>query len=176
PKDIGLIIQHLDISPGKVVLEIGTGSGALSISIANLVKPGGHLYTYEAKKRFAEMAQRNIRRAGLGDYVTIINRDAKSGIEVDAVDAVSIDVGDPWEIIPVVSEPLRLGSPLCSFSPTVNQVEKTVESLRSLGFVDISTLECFVRHMRVEAGKTRPATTMISHTGYLTFARRGEMP
>jgi len=172
PKDIGLIIQYLDISPGRRVLEIGTGSGALTISIANLVKPSGHLYTYEARKRFAEIAQRNVQRVGLEEYVTVHNIDAKQGIEEREVDAVAIDVGDPWELIPLAAHALKPGYPLCSFSPTINQVEKTVEALHSSHFVDVSTLECFLRDIRVATGKTRPATTMIGHTGYLTFARK----
>ncbi len=172
PKDIGLIIQYLDICPGKIVLEIGTGSGALAISIANLLRPDGHLYTYEAKKKFAEIAKKNFKKVKLEDYITLRNYDAKKGIEEKAVDAVTIDVGDPWEIIPIVSESLKPGFPLCSFSPTINQVEKTVSALQSLSYADISTLECFVRNMKVDVGKTRPATTMICHTGYLTFARK----
>lgn len=172
PKDIGLIVQYLDISPGKNVLEIGSGSGALTISIANLIRPHGHLYTYEIRNKFAEIVQKNIKKAGLETYVTIRNRDAKNGIEEKEIDAVTIDVGDPWELIPIVSNSLRPGFPLCSFSPTINQVEKTVTCLQSLNFVDISSLECLVRDIRVETGKTRPETRMIGHTGYLTFARR----
>ena len=38
--------------------------------------------------------------------------------------------------------------------------------------VDIDTIECLIRRMRVEFGKTRPENLMTGHTGYLTFARK----
>lgn len=48
PKDIGLVILKLALSPGLNVLEIGTGSGAMTLAAAMAVKPAGHVHTYEA--------------------------------------------------------------------------------------------------------------------------------
>jgi tRNA (adenine57-N1/adenine58-N1)-methyltransferase len=39
-------------------------------------------------------------------------------------------------------------------------------------FVDIQTIECIMRRMQVERGKTRPETLMTGHTGYITVARK----
>jgi len=49
---------------------------------------------------------------------------------------------------------------------------KTVEALKENGFVDIDTIECLMRRMQVERGKTRPQTLMTGHTGYITVARK----
>jgi len=54
----------------------------------------------------------------------------------------------------------------------VDQVVMTVEALREHGFVDIETIECLMRRMQTERGKTRPETLMTGHTGYITFARK----
>lgn len=172
PKDIGLIILKLALSSGSKVLEIGTGSGAMTIAAATAVKPSGHVHTYEARDEFAEMAERNLRRASLSEYVTIHRADATLGIEGSDFDAAIIDVGDPWTVIPHVHKALSGGSPVVSFSPTVNQVEKTTESFRQVGYVNIQTLECFIREIRADTGKTRPATIMVGHTGYMTFAQK----
>jgi tRNA (adenine57-N1/adenine58-N1)-methyltransferase len=59
-----------------------------------------------------------------------------------------------------------------SFSPTFNQVEKTTEVFGKEGFVNIQTIECFIREIRADTGKTRPATIMVGHTGYMTFAQK----
>ena len=59
-----------------------------------------------------------------------------------------------------------------SFSPTIDQVVKTTEALRETGFVFIETVECLMRTMQVERGKTRPNTMMTGHTGYITHARK----
>ena len=172
PKDIGLIILKLALSPGCKVLEIGTGSGAMTVAAATVIKPTGHVHTYESRKEFAEMAERNLKRASVADFVTIHNADASVGIEGSDFDAAIIDVGDPWPIIPHVHQALSGGAAVVSFSPTMNQVEKTTEVFLHGGFVNVHTLECFIREIRAETGRTRPATFMVGHTGYMTFAQK----
>ena len=176
PKDIGLIILKLALTAGSKVLEIGTGSGAMTVAAAMAVKPTGHVHTYEARKEFAEMAERNLKRASVFEFVTIHNADASAGIDGVGFDAAVIDVGDPWPIIPHIHKALAGGAPLVSFSPTINQVEKTTEAFTQGGFANVHTLECFIREIRAEIGKTRPATMMIGHTGYMTFAQKIQRP
>jgi tRNA (adenine57-N1/adenine58-N1)-methyltransferase len=172
PKDIGLIILKLALCSGMQVLEIGTGSGAMTVAAALSVKPEGRVHTYEARAEFAEMAERNLRRAAVSEYVTIHNADANDGIEGVDFDAAIIDVGDPWPLIPHVHKALSGGSPVVSFSPTVNQVEKTSVAFGREGFTNIQTIECFIREIRADTGKTRPASMMVGHTGYMTFAQK----
>jgi tRNA (adenine57-N1/adenine58-N1)-methyltransferase len=172
PKDIGLIVLKLALSAGCKVLEVGTGSGAMTVAAATAVKPTGHVHTYELRKEFAEIAQRNLKRAKLEEFVTIHNANANGGIEGSDFDAAIIDVGDPWPIIPHVRSALLAGAAVVSFSPTVNQVEKTNEVFIHGGFVNVHTIECFIREIRADTGKTRPATIMVGHTGYMTFAQR----
>ena len=161
PKDIGLIILKLALTSETKVLEVGTGSGAMTVAAAMAVKPSGHVHTYEVRDEFAEMAERNLNRASLSEYVTIHRADAAAGIEGSDYDAAIIDVGDPWTVIQHVHVALAGGAPVVSFSPTVNQVEKTTETFGAVGFANIQTLECFIREIRVDTGKTRPATIMV---------------
>lgn len=172
PKDIGLIILKLALSSGCKVLEIGTGSGAMTVAAATAVKPAGHVHTYEAREEFAEIAERNLKRASVMEFVTIHHADAGAGLEGSDYDAAIIDVGDPWPIIPLVHKALSGGAAIVSFSPTVNQVEKTTEAFLQGGFVNVHTLECFIREIRADTGRTRPATMMVGHTGYMTFAQK----
>jgi tRNA (adenine57-N1/adenine58-N1)-methyltransferase len=172
PKDIGLIILKLGLTSGANVLEVGTGSGAMTVAAAIAVKPTGHVHTYEARGEFAEIAEKNLKRASVSEYVTIHHADASAGIEESDFDAAIIDVGDPWPVIPHVHKALSGGSPIVSFSPTVNQVEKTTETFGKVGFANIHTIECFLREIRADTGKTRPATIMVGHTGYMTFAQK----
>ncbi len=173
PKDIGLIILKLDASPGKKILEIGAGSGALTTALANFVKPDGHVYSYELRAEFASVVLRRLRKAGLNSYVTISVGDAAQIQHSNYFDAATIDISKPWIMIPKVYEALKSCGTIATFSPTFNQVERTVDALKIIRFLDIHTYEVFIRDLKVERGATRPFTTMIAHTGYVTFARKG---
>src|SRR3970040_434109 len=47
PKDLGMIAAWTGLSPGKIVVESGTGSGALTAFMAKLVSSTGHVYKYD---------------------------------------------------------------------------------------------------------------------------------
>lgn len=172
PKDIGFLLLRLGLESGMNVVEAGTGSGVATAAMANVVKPHGHVYSYDVNEGFIRKAESNLARTGLLQYVTLRCSDAREGFAESDVDAVFLDLGDPWNIVPQAYSCLKGGSNVASFSPTVNQVEKTVTALKKEGFIDIETCELLLRNMRIEEGKSRPETRMIGHTGYLTFARK----
>lgn len=172
PKDIALIILYGNIQPGSRVIEAGTGVGALTTALASYVRPNGKVYSYEVRGEFIDIARKNLERAGVLDYVILKIKDITQGIDEGDVDAVVLDMATPWLVVPHAYRALKGGGSFISFSPTIDQVIKTVEELRAHGFVHIETIECLVRRMRVERGKTRPETLMTGHTGYITFARK----
>lgn len=172
PKDIALIILYGNIQPGSRIVEAGTGVGALTTALASYVKPHGKVYSYEIRKEFSEIARKNLERAGVLEYVELKIKDITQGIDERDVDAVVLDMATPWLVVPHAYEALKGGGSFISFSPTIDQVVKTVEELRAHGFAHIETIECLVRRIRVERGKTRPETLMTGHTGYITFARK----
>jgi tRNA (adenine57-N1/adenine58-N1)-methyltransferase len=172
PKDVALITMFSGIGPGSQVVEAGTGTGALTSALAHYVKPNGHVFSYEIRPEFIETAQKNLQRADLTDYVTLKNKDVTEGIDETNIDAVVLDMATPWLVVPHVYTALKGSGTIVSFSPTIDQTVKTVEALEENGFVDIETIECIMRRMQVEQGKTRPETLMTGHTGYITFARK----
>ena len=70
PKDIGYIIARAGIGDGQKILEIGTGSGSLTSFVASVVKPRGHVYTFDVDENFMKIAAKNIKKAGVSKYVT----------------------------------------------------------------------------------------------------------
>lgn len=172
PKDIALTIMFSGIGPGSKVVDAGTGSGALTTALAHFVKPKGHVYSYEVREKFVEIAKKNLTRSGLIDFVKLKNKDVIAGIDESDVDAVILDLATPWLVIPNAYTALKPSGTVISFSPTIDQVVKTVEALKENSFVDIETVECLMRGMQTERGKTRPHTLMTGHTGYITSARK----
>ena len=172
PKDIALIVIFSGISAGSRVVEAGTGTGALTTALAHYVKPDGKVYSYEVREEFLKTAEKNLNRAGLIDLVELKNKDVTAGMDEREIDAVILDLATPWLVVPHACPVLKPCGTLLSFSPTIDQVVKTVEALKENSFVDIETVECLLRGMQIARGKTRPHTLMTGHTGYITFARK----
>ena len=56
---------------GQKIVEIGTGSGSLTTFLASIVNPRGHVYTFDVEPKFMEVAEKNIKKAGMSKYVTM---------------------------------------------------------------------------------------------------------
>jgi tRNA (adenine57-N1/adenine58-N1)-methyltransferase len=175
-KDAALIAMYSGIGPGSRVVESGTGTGALTTAIAHYIKPNGKVYTYDIREESQKTAIKNLTRTGHIEYVESKIKDVTLGIEEKDVDAVILDLAIPWLVIPHAYEALKPSGTIVSFSPTIDQVIKTVETLREHNFVCIETFECIMRGMQIERGKTRPQTLMTGHTGYITHARKVTKP
>ncbi len=171
-KDAALIVMFSGIKPGSRVVESGTGTGALTTALAHYVQPTGKIYSYDIRPESPKAAEKNLKRAGLLDLVELKLKDVVIGIDEREVDAVILDMAIPWLVVPQAYEALKPSGTIVSFSPTIDQVVKTVEALREHNFVCIETVECIMRGMQIERGKTRPQTLMTGHTGYITHARK----
>ncbi|MGD2201040.1 MAG: tRNA (adenine-N1)-methyltransferase [Candidatus Bathyarchaeota archaeon] len=172
PKDIGYLLIRLDLGSGMRVVEAGTGSGALTMALANAVRPGGMVYSYEINPSFQMVAAGNIERAGLGGYVELKEGDITLGIDEEGIDTVVLDMATPWIVVPHVYQSLVGGGVFASFSPTIEQVMKTVSAIRGHKFVEVETIELILRKITVAENKTRPQTRMLGHSGYITTARK----
>jgi tRNA (adenine57-N1/adenine58-N1)-methyltransferase len=172
PKDIGYILFQLGIGPGSEVMEAGTGSGALTLALANIVRPDGKIYSYDINEKHQKTAKKNLERCGLSQFVDFNILDITEGIPVFDLDAIILDMATPWAAIPHVWDALTGSGVFLSFSPTIEQVQKTTENLNSYPFIEIVTVELILREITVAPNKTRPKTKMIGHSGYLTSARK----
>jgi tRNA (adenine57-N1/adenine58-N1)-methyltransferase len=177
PKDAALIVMFSGIGPGSRVVESGTGTGSLTTALAHYVGLEGKVYTYELRDEFQNNAKKNLQRSKLLGRVEMKSGDVTlTGFDERDVDAVILDLAVPWLVVPHAYVALKLSGVLVSFSPTIDQVVRTTEALRENGFVFIETVECLMRTMQVERGKTRPNTMMTGHTGYITHARKTLKP
>jgi len=172
PKDIGYLLFQMGIGAGSRVAEAGTGSGALTCALADAVRPDGRVYSYEINLRFQETAAGNIERAGLMEYVELKQGDITEGLYEEGLDAVVLDMATPWLVVGHAYDALSGSGVFASFSPTIEQVMKTVSALREHPFVDIETVELIMRRINVAENRTRPETLMIGHSGYITTARK----
>lgn len=83
------------------ILEIGTLGGYSTICMARALPPGGRLISLEYEKRHADVARKNIERAGLDDKVEIkvgaaaTSLEALAGAGEGAFDLIFIDADKP---------------------------------------------------------------------------------
>ena len=174
PKDLGYIVARAGIQNGQKIVEIGTGSASLTSFVASIVKPRGHVYTFDVDENFMKIAAKNLKKSGMEKYVTQQKLDIKTSkkIPVEDADVALIDLGDPWTVIPQVRKMLKGSGAVFAICPTMNQLEKLTISLIENEFTDIESTEHILRTIDAREGKTRHSFQGIGHTTYLCFARK----
>lgn len=175
PKDAAYLTYRLNLRAGSTVIETGTGSGGLTMALAWAVAPEGRVYTYEARAETAELAQANLARVGLDACVTFHQQSIDDGFAQSGVDALFLDVREPWRFLHHVRRALRPGGFFAGLVPTTNQVSAFLEGLEAEGFVEISVEELLLRTYKPVPDRLRPQDTMIGHTGFLVFARSTQL-
>ena len=171
-KDIAALLLQADVHPGSHVVEGGTGTGSLTVALAAAVGASGSVVTYDLRSAAIEVARANLRRSGNAAQVTFRSDDVRTSIAEREVDAVFLDIPDPWAAVPGAWQALRAGGHLATFSPNMEQVKETVASVRQQPFVGLRTIELIEREMEVRDVGVRPSFAALGHTGYLTFARK----
>jgi tRNA (adenine57-N1/adenine58-N1)-methyltransferase len=170
-KDISYALMMMDIYPGKQVVEAGTGSGALTTALAFMLGPGARITSYEARPEMQKLAIKNIDRLGFSDRVTFKLRDIAEGFDETNVDALFLDVPNPFDYIAQVRKALKPGGFFGTILPTTNQVQVLLVSLHREQFAFVEVCEIMLRHYKPVSTRLRPTDRMVAHTGYLIFAR-----
>jgi len=176
PKETGYILLKLSVGPGSRIIEGGTGSGALTVAMAHGVRPDGRVYSYEQREDMLRVASRNLANSALADWVELKQRDIAEGFDERDVDAVFLDVREPWMYLAQVWEALAEGGFFGAIVPTANQVSDLIAGLEQGHFTDIEVCEILLRGYKPVPARLRPTDRMVGHTGYLVFARRLEKP
>jgi len=171
PKDVGYLLLAMDVTSGKKVLEAGSGSGALTTALAAMVGPTGQVYSYDNREALQNLARKNIAKVGLSDRVTFKIGDVGNGFEERNLDAIFLDLPNPYDYLPQVREALKSGGFFGSILPTTNQVSRLINSLHREKFSFTDVCEIMLRYYKSSAERLRPTDRMVAHTGYLIFSR-----
>jgi len=171
PKDVGFILQSMSIGPGQHVLEAGTGSGSFTSALAFAVGATGKVTTYEVREEMQKKAKENINFLGLADRVEFKLRNINDGFDERNVDALFLDLPNPYDYVPQVREALKPGGFFGTLLPTTNQIQTTIRALRRADFAFVDVCEIMMRYYKTEPDRFRPTDRMVAHTGYLLFGR-----
>jgi tRNA (adenine57-N1/adenine58-N1)-methyltransferase len=127
--------------------------------------------TYEYRPEVQRLAQKNLERLGLAERVTFKLRNINEGFDEQGVDALFLDLPNPYDYLPQVRQALKPGGFFGCILPTANQIEKLLVALYREFFSFVEVCEILLRYYQAEPDKFRPTDRMIAHTGFLIFAR-----
>lgn len=170
--DQSQIVYQLWLRPNMTVVESGTGSAALSHSLLRTIAPYGHLHTYEFHPERAAAAKLELEQHTSPSMVTVHHRDVcgkgptkgneegsvKGGFNLpgQSVDAVFLDLPEPWLAIPHAAFVLKPNARIASYSPCVEQSQRAIQAMKAAGFHSIQTMEYRLQEHYVDDYETIP--------------------
>jgi tRNA (adenine57-N1/adenine58-N1)-methyltransferase catalytic subunit len=175
PKDAARIVGLANLGPGARVAEAGVGSGALTCSLLRAVGDEGHVYSYERRADFAEIATTNVSRwfGTVPASWTLTVGDLEEALDEVELDAVVLDMLAPWDCLDAVAAALAPGGVLVGYVATTTQLSRLVETMRVSGqWTEPRAEESLMRTWHLEGLAVRPDHRMNGHTGFLATARR----
>jgi tRNA (adenine57-N1/adenine58-N1)-methyltransferase len=125
PKAVGFVLVTMGIGPGIHVLEAGTGSGSLTTALAWAVGPHGRVTSYEIRQEMQNLARKNLENLGLQDRVTLKLRDIAQGFDEHGVDALFLDLPNPYDYLDQVRQAPSCQQPtrsLACFQRCINTI------------------------------------------------------
>jgi tRNA (adenine57-N1/adenine58-N1)-methyltransferase len=174
PKDQGSITTYSNILPGAKVVEAGSGSGSLTITLSEMVGKNGHVDSYDIRQDMSLTAKSNLQNYNPGyNNVSFHIGDVSEAIPHHNVDSLILDLPEPWNVVDSAAQCLKLGGTFLSFLPNISQVSDLVEKLKKHPeFSLISTIEIMERSWDISGRTMRPSHRMIGHTGFITTTRK----
>ena len=172
-KDIGAILAHAGVTKNSVVLDAGSGSGAVACALAVHAKK---VATFDIDDRSLEATKKNVEFLGLKNVAVkkgnIYNTDEIKKAAGGTFDVFVLDVPQPWDALQTAQTMLKPGGFLVSYSPQTTQVHAMVVAAKKMGLIHVQTIEIIQRSWQVDEQRCRPDFQSLGHTGFLSFLRR----
>ncbi|MFP4523572.1 MAG: methyltransferase domain-containing protein [Candidatus Nanoarchaeia archaeon] len=167
-KDVGMIIALIGLTKNSVILEAGSGMGALTAQLAALCK---HVYSYEIHEKHLKIAKDNVAMLDL-DNITFVCDDVTTTTQLPEkkVDAAIFDLPNPQTALATAKKVLKDGGYLVFYTPQITQAQEVFKSLGE-EFKYLTTLELIQRRWEIDDKVLRPKHSMLGHTAFLTVIR-----
>jgi len=170
PKDAAQIAAVTGAADGWKCLDLGGGSGFLSLFLANIVRPSGSVVTYEKNKQHCDVIKHNIKYCGAGN-VTAKNKPAERFTE-KGLDLITVDMVGAEKLVKKAHASLKSGGWLAVYSPHIEQQIRTKKEMQKY-FTIIKTIETSQKEWKIDPrGFSHPVHSQLVHTGFMTFARK----
>ena len=147
-------ISKARLSPGQTVLDIGCGSGSISVEAGLQVESSGKVIGVDLDPNAIELTNRNLKKFGV-DNTTLILGNAKEKIsELPEADAIFIGGtgGDTQEIVQLCEHKLKSGGRIVIGVILIETLYAVLQTIEKLKFdaIDIT---------QITIGKSRKTST-----------------
>jgi SAM-dependent methyltransferase len=109
------VMDALSITPGKMVADIGAGSGWFTVRAARRVKSSGMVYAVDINSAAIKYIDDRVQKEGLNNVKTILGKPGNPELPPDSIDSVLLlktyhEVAQPVELLRNLRSSLRPGA------------------------------------------------------------------
>lgn len=171
-KDAAAIAATTGLQSGDTVLDAGSGSGWLAVFLGSVVAPEGKVFSFERKPEFAQLARRNVEKAGLQKVVEIVEGDAFAGFGRHGADLVTLDLAEAEKALAHAKAAVREGGWIAGYFTTVEQAQRFAGEAEKLKLLHVRTVEVCEREWKLRSFGSRPEHFGAQFTALLCFLRK----
>ena len=153
-------ISKARLSPDQTVLDIGCGSGSITVEAGLQVESGGKVVGVDLDPNATELTNRNLKKFGV-DNVTLILGNAKEKIsDLPEADAIFIGGtgGDTQEIVQLCEDKLKSGGRIVIGVILIETLYAVLQTIEKLKFDSIDITQITIGKSR----KTSTGTMMLA--------------
>lgn len=168
PKDAGLVIAYTGLNKNSRVAELGSGSGFMTIFLAQIAK---EVMSYDMKEEFMKLAEKNVQITGLNNVTFKLRNILENWIDEKELDLIFCDIREPEKAAKNIYDSLKDGGYLAAHCLNIEQA-KALHLECQKHFKNVFTIEGLVRDYEVRDFGVRPVHWGLMHSAYLVFARK----
>ena len=148
------------LSAGQTVLDIGCGSGSVTVEAAIQVEESGKVIGVDIDPNAIELTEKNLKKFGISNY-TLIEGNAKEKIsELSQVDTVFIGGtgGDTKDIVELCQDKIKSGGRIVIGVILIETLYSVLQTIEKLDFESIDITQITIGKSR----KTKTGTMMLA--------------
>ncbi|MCE4606145.1 MAG: methyltransferase domain-containing protein [Desulfurococcales archaeon] len=173
PKDLATISVFLGVRPCMRMIQSGVGTGYSLAFFARIIGSCGEIIGVDLREDMISVAESNMGKLGYRNVKLVHANMEEVELEDPPYHTALLDIPNPFKALLNIHRYIEPGGKVAVYLPTISQVERLRSQLTgSNSYHWLGAYESWMREWIVSPGKTRPANTPSSHTGFIVILAR----